>query len=100
MLSFRISIRTRKLQNLLFWTYCLNLLLELPFNSTLKPPKNITQLNTKLGFSITHIPTNFISLNPFYQKSQQQLLIMMTQQFNHQMEILQEGKKFEYKFCE
>ena len=33
-----------------------------------------------------------------FQKSQQQLLTMMTQQFNHQLEILPE-KEFEYKFC-
>ena len=54
MLSFRISIRTRKLRNLQFkftlWTYRLIL--------HTKTPKNITQLNTKLGFSVTHIPTN------------------------------------------
>ena len=44
-------------------TYCLNL----PFEFTVwiyrlilhtKAPKTITQLNTKLGFSITHIPIN------------------------------------------
>ena len=43
-------------------TYCLNL----PFNGTLKPPKNITQLNTKLGSSDTHF-NKFYSLQiPLY----------------------------------
>ena len=30
------------------------------FNNTLKPPKNIIQLNTKPGFSVTHFLSNFI----------------------------------------
>ena len=33
--------------------------MTLPFNGRLKPPKNITQLNIKFGFSVTHIPRNF-----------------------------------------
>ena len=32
-------------------------------NGTLKPAKNITQLNTKLGFSVTHFILNFIPLS-------------------------------------
>ena len=38
------------------------MLSNLRFNGTQKPPKNITQLNTKLGFSDTHIPANIILL--------------------------------------
>ena len=33
------------------------------------PIKNITQLNTKLGFSVTHIPTNVIQKISLYSKS-------------------------------
>ena len=57
-LSFRIRIRTRKLQNLLY-----RLTIWITVNGTLKAPpqkKNITQLNTKLGFSVTHIPIIYI----------------------------------------
>ena len=49
-LSFRTNIRTR---NLLF-EYCLTV------NGTLKSPNNITQLNTKLDFSVTHFIAHFI----------------------------------------
>ena len=49
------------------------------FNGTLKPPKNITQFNTKLGFSVTHIPTNFMPppqnlFNPDIEKLTPQIL--------------------------
>ena len=47
MLSFRVSIRTRGQRNLPF---------ELTvYNYTLKPPKNITQLNTKFDFSVNSL---------------------------------------------
>ena len=55
MSSFRTNIRTRRLWNLLF-----KFTVWITIYGTLKPPKNITQLNTKFGFSVTHIPTNFI----------------------------------------
>ena len=55
-LSFRISIRTRKLRNLLF---------KFTVNGTLKPPKNIIQLDIKLGFSVTPFLQIFIILNFF-----------------------------------
>ena len=57
MLSFWISIRTRNLRNLPF---------ELSvWNYTLKSPKNITQLNTKSGFSVFLFTLNFILFNSF-----------------------------------
>ena len=58
----RIKIRTRNLRNLQIkltvWItiqYC-----------TLKPPKNITQSNNKVGFSVTHFISNFIPLKFLY----------------------------------
>ena len=54
---FRISIRTRNLRNLQFELsvyYC-----------TLKPPKDITRLNTKFGFSVIHFIWNFPLLISF-----------------------------------
>ena len=47
-------------------TYCFNLLFKfavwITVNCTLKPPaaKKITQLNTKLGFSVTHLKSKFL----------------------------------------
>ena len=62
LLSFRISIRTKKPRNLLLkltvWNY--HLILHSKPLKTL-PPKNITQSNTKLSFSVTHF-NNFHSL--------------------------------------
>ena len=43
------------LQNLLF-----KFTVWITANGTLKPPKNITLLNTNHGFRVTHIPPNFI----------------------------------------
>ena len=60
-LSFRISIRTRKLRDLLFkltiWTYRLKL--------HTKTPYNMTQLNTKFGFSVISFISILFSLKFF-----------------------------------
>ena len=48
-------------------TYCLNLPFEITVKyCTLKPPKNITQLNTKLGFSVTHFNKSYSIQIPLY----------------------------------